>query len=71
MHHVSNGTGRDSYINFSSGGMFAQYEPRQQPKPRSFYPMKVYRPKTIPNPVMEAKPIHYAPDGSGRDRYIE
>jgi len=27
--------------------------------------------KPVPNPVMEAKPIHYPPDGHGRDRYIE
>jgi len=27
--------------------------------------------KAQPNPIMHAKPVHYHPDGAGRDRYIE
>jgi hypothetical protein len=71
VHYHGDGTGRDTYINRSSGGTFLQYNPVKWAEKGSFYPMKAQRPKATPNPVMEAKHIHYKPDGTGRDRYID
>lgn len=71
MHYHANGSGRDTYINRSSGGFYKPYAPLEHPKNGPFYPQRALRPRPVPNPVMEAKPLHYAPDGSGRDRYIE
>ena len=71
IHHVSDGTGRDTYINNFSGGLMKPYEPVQYFKPGSFYPQKPVRARAPPNPVMVAKSVHYLPDGSGRDRYVE
>ena len=71
VHHVADGTGRDTYINFSSGGQMKTFEPIKYPSLGTFYPMRAQRPRATPNPVMVAKHIHYHPDGQGRDRYIE
>ena len=69
VHYHNNGTGRDTYIGVSSGGL---YDPRPY-APRAAPPMGKFntrRSAVEPNPVMHAKPLHYHSDGTGRDSYV-
>ncbi len=53
----TNGTGRDTYINVNSGGLFKSYEPFQPPPVTSFVQKKI--PNAPPAPRMVAKAVHY------------
>ena len=69
VHYHNDGTGRDTYIGVSSGGL---YDPRPYAhRPAfSFGKFNTRRSAVEPNPVMHAKPLHYRSDGSGRDSYV-
>ena len=65
-HYNPNGEGRDKYIYVNNGGV-----------ERNQYPFKfkeegrvVRRSYSPGSPRLEAKPLKYKPDGSGRDTYI-
>ena len=69
---------------YQPAGVVLQHEPNSHrnnynkynqichpPNLGGFFPQRPMRLKAPPNPIMHAKPIHYKPDGAGRDRYIE
>lgn len=65
-HYNPNGEGRDTYIYVNNGGV----ERNQYPftfKDDSRVTRRSYSPGS---PQLEAKPLKYKPDGSGRDTYI-
>ena len=64
----SNGTGRDSYIVASHGGLVASQQRNVQPEKGTMDSRDIHI-KTI-SPVIHSKPIHYTSDGTGRDSYI-
>lgn len=64
----SDGTGRDTYINRNSGGLYAPYVPRAGPGVSSFNTRRI--PNAAPSPVIAPLAVHYYSDGSGRDSYI-
>lgn len=65
-HYSPDGKGRDTYIQTNNGGVFKGgdrirlYEPQRTVK-REFSPT---------SPRLDAKPLKYNSDGSGRDTYI-
>ena len=67
VHYMPDGTGRDNYISWSSGGQFKQYAPRKQLSPGRFIPQHRYSSR---NTNLSPLPVHYHADGSGRDAYI-
>ena len=64
-HYQPDGGGRDGYVACDSGGMLhAASPPRDSSTPRSTL---YYSPKRA---QMDAKPLKYHSDGTGRDGYI-
>jgi len=68
VHYHANGTGRDTYINVSSGGFYKPYKPVPAPPVGSFNTRRVANP--APSPVLHPMAVHYYSDGSGRDSYV-
>ncbi|EGR30642.1 hypothetical protein IMG5_127460, partial [Ichthyophthirius multifiliis] len=69
IHYLSNGSGRDSYISRTNGGIFKGRP--DDPKGfeiGTFGERRLY--KTINN-NLPAKHIHYHNDGTGRDNYVK
>jgi hypothetical protein len=65
--YISDGSGRDSYITFESGGFIKTipkspvFERKSTSFPRKFSP---------PFPKIDPRSVYYHSDGSGRDFYI-
>ena len=70
VHYTSDGSGRDTYVQWSAGGLFKEFSPREQPKNGHFVTMKRLRPPAQPASVISPTAIHYHNDGSGRDTYV-
>ncbi|CAD8095446.1 unnamed protein product [Paramecium primaurelia] len=65
--YYSDGTGRDTYVQFDNGGLTLHAQRCHQPPVGSFQPKKsnkIYRPQS------SNKTLHYISNGSGRDNYI-
>ena len=69
-HYISDGSGRDTYVNWGSGGFFKQYSPREQFHPGSFVTVNKNKSLHLNSPVLSPLPVHYHNNGSGRDSYI-
>ena len=67
VHYHNDGTGRDTYIGISSGGLYAPFRPVAAPPVGSFDVRKSWK---EPNPIIHSRAVHYYSDGSGRDSYI-
>lgn len=64
-HYVPDGGGRDGYVSCDSGGMLhVSSPPREGSATKSSH---YYSPKRA---QMDAKPLKYHSDGTGRDGYI-
>ena len=68
LFYNANGTGRDSYIQASHGGLVASQQRNVQPEKGTMDSRDIHI-HTI-SPVIHSKPIHYTSDGTGRDSYI-
>ncbi|CAD8107154.1 unnamed protein product [Paramecium primaurelia] len=66
-YYYSDGTGRDTYIQFDNGGLTMHAQRCHQPQIGSFQPKRngpIFRPQS------SNKTLHYVSDGSGRDKYV-
>ena len=68
LYYTSDGTGRDSYIGFNSGGLCANVEGTSAGGRREMFFGDMKR--NYQN-HFNPKIIHYHSDGSGRDKYIK
>ena len=67
-HYLSDGTGRDTYINNFNGGMWKENQYQiNRPESGTFSRENRY---TSPAPRINSKINRYRTDGSGRDGYI-
>ena len=65
-HYFPNGEGRDQYISTTNGGFFTNTFPYKfKEEARTF---KVIHSKSVPR--LNAKPLKYNCNGSGRDTYV-
>ena len=76
--YFAKGSGRDTYISTNSGGFYKtniteNFDPSTLLKKnfKKFIVNYEYIPERKGHfPNIQAKPVHYPPDGSGRDCYI-
>ncbi|CAG9334882.1 unnamed protein product [Blepharisma stoltei] len=65
-HYSPDGRGRDTYIQTNNGGVFKGGSPL-----RLFEPQRTVKRQFSPtSPRLDAKPLKYTHDGTGRDTYI-
>eukprot|EP00831_Metopus_contortus_P059117 TRINITY_DN51139_c0_g1_i1.p2 TRINITY_DN51139_c0_g1~~TRINITY_DN51139_c0_g1_i1.p2 ORF type:complete len:120 (-),score=23.47 TRINITY_DN51139_c0_g1_i1:319-678(-) len=67
LHYFANGSGRDNYIAYNCGGMFAPTQASNTIDLKSF-PRTIHYSERAPQ--IESKGVRYHADGTGRDIYV-